>query len=153
MVVGCTSQKRPRRRRSSRGGGGILLSTFSPISTMASLPLLLLLLFVVGVCCAFTPPSSKFTTSTRPSFLSSSLQALPIDEIISSATTATTAVTDHLSSTSTIQLASSQVLDVIEQAEANEPMLASLLHIPTLWSVLAMTSIVALLVAWEESIE
>ena len=38
-------------------------------------------------------------------------------------------------------------------AIGQKPMLASLLHTPTLWSVLAMTSIVALLVAWEESIE
>ena len=32
-------------------------------------------------------------------------------------------------------------------------MVDSLLHDPTLWSVLAMTSIVALLVAWEEAVE
>ena len=37
--------------------------------------------------------------------------------------------------------------------EEAAPLLSKLLHVPTLWSVLAMSSIVTLLVAWEEAIE
>ena len=37
--------------------------------------------------------------------------------------------------------------------EEAAPLLSKLLHVPTLWSVLSMSSIVTLLVAWEEAIE
>ncbi|KAL7530275.1 hypothetical protein ACHAXR_003399 [Thalassiosira sp. AJA248-18] len=80
----------------------------------------------------------------RTTASASSLQALPFDEIIQSACSSSS------SSTPFLLAASDAATDVLVY---DEPMLNTLLHIPTLWSVLAMTSIVALLVAWEESVE
>ena len=70
-----------------------------------------------------------------------------MDQVISTSAAAAEGV--QQSSTLILADAAAAAIGAIGQ----KPMLASLLHTPTLWSVLAMTSIVALLVAWEESIE
>jgi len=48
---------------------------------------------------------------------------------------------------------SSNAATFAARIEESAPLLSKLLHVPTLWSVLAMSSIVTLLVAWEETIE
>ena len=66
---------------------------------------------------------------------------LPIDNDIIQSTTASISTAEFLLADSAVSIA------------ASKNMIGEMLHIPTLWSILAMTSIVALLVAWEESIE
>ncbi|EJK72169.1 hypothetical protein THAOC_06326, partial [Thalassiosira oceanica] len=48
---------------------------------------------------------------------------------------------------------SSSAATFAARIEESAPLLSKLLHVPTLWSVLAMSSIVTLLVAWEEAVE
>lgn len=48
---------------------------------------------------------------------------------------------------------SSNAATFAARIEESAPLLSKLLHVPTLWSVLAMSSIVTLLVAWEEAVE
>ena len=79
----------------------------------------------------------------RPPMSSPPLQALALpllDEVIQSTSTAFLIADGAVSSSAAT---GGQATD----------MLTSLLHTPTLWSILAMTSIVALLVAWEKAIE
>jgi len=94
-----------------------------------------------------------------PILSSTTLQALPIDELLASTGTTTSVVSSasssHLSSLllqSSSTLLSTTVTDITASTDDSN-ILSTLLRTPTLWSVLAMTSIVALLVAWEEAIE
>ena len=105
-------------------------------------------------CNAFAPPSSttlqqqhappQSLHKTPPLFM------MPINDIIQSTTTSsisTVATSSSSSASSTLFLLTDSAI------AASKNMLGEMLHIPTLWSILAMTSIVALLVAWEESVE
>lgn len=106
-------------------------------------------------CNAFAPPSS--TTLQQQHALSQSLHnktplllMMPINDIIQSTTTSsisTVATSSSSSASSTLFLLTDSAI------AASKNILGEMLHIPTLWSILAMTSIVALLVAWEESVE
>ena len=106
-------------------------------------------------CNAFAPPSS--TTLQQQQHAPSQplhktphslLFMMPINDIIQSTTTSS------ISTVATPSSASSTLFLLTDSAiAASKNMLGEMLHIPTLWSILAMTSIVALLVAWEESVE
>ena len=115
-------------------------------------------------CTAFTPPTTSLSSASLlqqiqrhapSSSTSSKLQALPLDDIILYHSLSLS------SSSSNILLSSTSTSDVLAAAEALKEVTAvepisildKLLHIPSLWSIFAMTSIVGLLVAWEESIE
>ena len=100
-------------------------------------------------CCSAFAPSKLPRVSSSPS--SSSLQAAFLPPVVD---------IDALQSTSAFLLADATAAvtgaaeaAVVESSNDGGLTLSSLLHIPTLWSILAMTSIVALLVAWEEAIE
>jgi len=93
--------------------------------------------------CAFAPPSSS------ASFLSSKQSApqwLPTTAIMTTTTGSKSSSIHQLSMlpSSTLQLAATE--------EPANSLIYTILHTPTLWSILAMTSIVALLVLWEETI-
>ena len=105
-------------------------------------------------CNAFAPPSSTTLKHHAPPSQSLHnktplLLMMPINDIIQSTTTSISTV-----ATSSSSSASSTLFLLTDSAiAASKNMLGEMLHIPTLWSILAMTSIVALLVAWEESVE
>ena len=117
-------------------------------------------------CNAFIPPPTSSSAkllqkqfdTPSPILSFTTLQALPIDEILTSITTSvvSSASSSHLSSlllqsSSTLLSTATATADITASTDDN--ILTTLLRTPTLWSVLAMTSIVALLVAWEEAIE
>ena len=92
--------------------------------------------------CAFAPPSSA-----SASFLSSKQSArqwLPT-------TAMTTTTGSKASSIHQLSMLPSSTLQLATEEPANS-LIYTILHTPTLWSILAMTSIVALLVLWEETI-
>ena len=105
-------------------------------------------------CNAFAPPSSTILQQHAPSQPLQNktphpLFMMPINDIIQSTTTSSS-----ISTVATSSSASSTLFLLTDSAiAASKNMLGEMLHIPTLWSILAMTSIVALLVAWEESVE
>ena len=106
-------------------------------------------------CNAFAPPSSTIlqqqhapsqplqNNTPHPLFM------MPINDIVQSTTTSISTVATSSSS------ASSSTLFLLTDSAiaASKNIVGEMLHIPTLWSILAMTSIVAVLVAWEESVE
>lgn len=106
-------------------------------------------------CNAFAPPSSTILQQHAPSQPLQNktphplLFMMPINDIIQSTTSSSisTVATSSSSASSTLFLLTDSAI------AASKNMLGEMLHIPTLWSILAMTSIVALLVAWEESVE
>jgi len=90
--------------------------------------------------CAFAPPSSSAFLSSKQS----APQWLP--------TTAMTTTTGSKSSSiHQLSMLPSSTLQLATEEPANS-LIYTILHTPTLWSILAMTSIVALLVLWEETI-
>ena len=106
-------------------------------------------------CNAFAPPSSTILQQqhapSQPLHKTPLLFMMPINDIIQSTTTSSSISTVAAQSSSS---ASSTLFLLTDSAiAASKNMLGEMLHIPTLWSILAMTSIVALLVAWEESVE
>ena len=122
-------------------------STMASSSPIYRLLLLgILILHCNSYCNAFVPPPT-----------SSTLQALPIDEILTSSTTTSVVSSTSSSHVSSLLLQSSTLLSTTAATATDittsTDILSTLLRTPTLWSVLAMTSIVALLVAWEEAIE
>ena len=105
-------------------------------------------------CNAFAPPSSTILQQqhalSQPLHKTPLLFMMPINDIIQSTTTSsisTVATSSSSSASSTLFLLTDSAI------AASKNMIGEMLHIPTLWSILAMTSIVALLVAWEESVE
>jgi len=125
---------------------------------------------------AFAPPSRPLHLQKHnyapsrhlqysPYNLSSKLQVVPLNDIVqldSSAMTSTfhlltdigvcmNSPSSEIVLTSFASSSSSVVAASVE--ESGDSILAALLHNPTLWSIVAMTSIVALLVVWEKSIE
>ena len=136
----------------------------SPIYRLLQLGSIFILYCNSYYCNAFIPPTSskllqkqQFDTPSPILSKTSTLQALPIDEMLTSSTTSvvSSVSSSHLSSlllqSSSTLLSSTTATDTTELVSNN--ILSTLLRTPTLWSVLAMTSIVALLVAWEEAIE
>ena len=113
----------------------------------APLAIIIVCIQAATVCTAFAPCKLQLQlhnrhhhhVAARPPSSSSSLQALPI--------------IDAASAASSFLIASEAAADAADAAANSESMLNTILHTPTLWSVLAMMSIVALLVAWEEAIE
>ena len=135
-------------------------------------PLIALGIFILHCNCyycnAFVPPPTsssakllqkQLDTPSPPILSFTTLQALPIDEILTSITTSvvSSASSSHLSSSLLLQSSSTLLSTATATADitasTDDNILTTLLRTPTLWSVLAMTSIVALLVAWEEAIE
>mmetsp|Transcript_3416 Transcript_3416/g.5698 ORF Transcript_3416/g.5698 Transcript_3416/m.5698 type:complete len:595 (-) Transcript_3416:490-2274(-) len=94
--------------------------------------------------CAFAPPSSS--SSAAAAFLSSRKDAL------SSPPWLPTSMKTMKPGTSIGQSMSMLPSTLMAMEEPANSILYTVLHTPTLWSVLAMTSIVALLVVWEETI-
>ena len=136
----------------------------SPIYRLLLLGIIFILYCNNCYCNAFVPsPTSTskllqkqlYTPSPIPS--TTLLQALPIDEILTSTTTSVVSsmssshLPSLLQSSSTLLTTTATATDITTSTDDN--ILSTLLRTPTLWSVLAMTSIVALLVAWEEAIE
>jgi hypothetical protein len=98
----------------------------------------------MGVVGAFAPPSSSSFISSKTSALSSPLW-LP------TATTKTAGITTLPYNNQLAMLPSSSI-QIVEESSSTNTILYTILHTPTLWSVLAMISIVALLVLWEETV-
>ncbi len=99
---------------------------------------------------AFAPPSSSSAASS-PLVSSKSSAARYSPQWLPKKPTATATTNKPSSSISQSMLPASTLL-ATEELSADSSLLYTILHTPTLWSVLAMTSIVALLVLWEETI-
>ena len=146
------------------------MSSSSPIYRLLLVLGIIFILYCNCYCNAFVPPPTSSSTKSllqkqqfdTPSPILSTasttlLKVLPLDEILTSTTTnsvVSSLSSYHLSSflQSSSTLLSTTATDIIASTDDNN-ILSTLLRTPTLWSVLAMTSIVALLVAWEEAIE
>ena len=132
--------------RRQLGGCSNGLSVWAPLAIM-----IVVCIQAATVCTAFAPSKLQLhnrhhhDVATRPS--SSSLQALPIIDAASA--TSSFLIASEAAATSNADAAAAAAA----AAANSESILNSILHTPTLWSVLAMMSIVALLVVWEEAIE
>ena len=110
-------------------------------------PLLLLTGPGAGGCGAFAPPSSRRASSPGR------LLRLPRRRLLPTRAPRGPCLRAPSPPTRTSAVAPGAGADLRAAAVSAASAASAVLHSPTLWSVLAMTSIVALLVAWEEAVE